>query len=111
MGFRLDKSGNRDKVQPPDTVVTALGVEFDTKSWTWKYKEDKLARVLYTLEEIQREDSVDFGTIQSITGKLIDVRFLVSGGKYNMLFFLQAVQKGLNKSDRLKISQHLKDQA
>ena len=111
VGFRLDNSGNRDKVQPPDTVCTALGVEFDTKSWTWKYKEDKLARILSTLDEIQRRESVEFGTLQSITGKLIDVRFLVRGGKFNILFFLQAVQQGLSRSDKLKIGRELKDQA
>jgi hypothetical protein len=38
-GFKLDSSGNQDKVQPLDTVVTALGVVFDTVSWTWEAEE------------------------------------------------------------------------
>ena len=111
VGFKLDSSGNRDKVQPPDTVCTALGVEFDTVSWTWRYKEDKMARILNTLSDLQKEDEVEFGTLQSITGKLIDVKFLVRGGKFNILFFLQATKQDLGKHDKVKISQELKDQA
>ena len=111
VGFRLDSSGSRDKVQPPDTVCTALGVEFDTKTWTWRYKQDKLARILNTLSEIQKGERVEFGTLQSITGKIIDVKFLVRGGRFNILFFLQAVQQNMNKSDRVRISEELKEQA
>ena len=111
VGFRLDSSGNRDKVQPPDTVCTALGVEFNTRTWTWRYKEDKLARILNTLSEMQKGEEVEFSTLQSITGKLIDVKFLVPGGKFNILFFLQAVQQDLSKHDMVKMSKELKDQA
>ena len=52
VGIKLDKSGNRDKVQPPDTVCVALGVEFDMVAWTWRYKKDKLSRILHTLHNI-----------------------------------------------------------
>ena len=111
VGFRLDSSGNRDKVQPPNTVCTALGVEFNTETWTWRYKEDKLARILDTLSEIQNKEAVEFGTLQSITGKIMDVKFLVQGGKYNILFFLQSIQQDLGKHDKVKVSKELKDQA
>ena len=111
VGFRLDGSGNRDKVQPPDTTCTALGVEFNTTSWTWRYKDDKMARILSTLSEVMEKKEVEFGTLQSITGKLIDVKFLVRGGKFNVLFFLQATQQDLDKHDMVEISQELRDQA
>ena len=35
VGIKLDNSGNREKLQPPDTKVIALGVEFDTVMWVW----------------------------------------------------------------------------
>ena len=47
----------------------------------------------YTLGDMQRDREMEFGTLQSIVGKLVDVRFLVPGGKFNMLFFLQSVQE------------------
>ena len=53
-GIVLDSSGNTDKVQPPGTTVTALGVEFDTVAWTWRYKQDKLARILDQLFDIEQ---------------------------------------------------------
>ena len=111
VGFRLDESGNRDKLQPPDTVCTALGVEFDTKSWTWRFKEDKMSRILCSLGEITSSDSVEFRALQSLTGKLMDVKFLVPGGRFNLLFFLQGIQLDLGKGDMVVISEDLKEQA
>ena len=111
VGFKLDTSGNRDKVQPPDTVVTALGVEFDTVTFTWRYKADKLARILHTLHAIVSEEEMEYEMLQSIAGKLIDVRFLVRGGRYNLLFFLQAANQDLKKFQVVKPSWHLREQA
>jgi len=54
---------------------------------------------------------MEFGALQSITGKLIDVKFLVPGGRFNILFFLQATQLGLDKGDAVKLSPDLKKQA
>ena len=110
-GFKLDKSGNRDKVQPPDTKCTALGVEFDTVSWTWKYKADKLARILHTLAGLARGEALQYSELQSIAGKLIDVRFLVRGGRYNMVYFLMSVNQELPKARMVKPIIELQEQA
>ena len=40
VGFRVDSKGDTDKVQPPSTVCTALGVMFDTVAWTWNLKDN-----------------------------------------------------------------------
>ena len=111
VGFRLDKSGNRDKVQPPDTKCTALGVEIDTMAWTWRYKADKLARILHTLAGMARGEELQYSELQSIVGKLIDVLFLVRGGRYNMLYFLLAVNKEVPKAQMVKPTTELREQA
>ena len=43
VGFKPDVSANKEKNQAPDradTTVIALGVFYDTESWTWKYNDD-----------------------------------------------------------------------
>ena len=111
VGFKLDGSGNRDKVQPPGTKCTALGVEFDTVEWTWRYKADKLARILHALDKLVKGELVMYGEMQTIVGKMIDIRFLVRGGKYNMLFFLQAINQDLPKERVVKPTRELREQA
>ena len=111
VGIVLDSSGNTDKVQPPGTRVTALGVEFDTEAWTWRYKADKLARLLHQLYDIEQGKEQEFAQIQSVAGKLIDVRFLVRGARYNVLFFLQAASQGLKPFQQVKPSSDLRKQA
>ena len=111
VGFRLDASGNRDKVQPPDTSVTALGVEICTTTFTWRYKSDKLARILNTLNGMVEGEEMEFASLQSIVGKLIDVRFLVRGGKFHLLFFLRAANQDLKSFEKVQISDQLREQA
>ena len=91
IGIRLDDSGNKEKAQEPGTVVTGLGVVFDTVSWTWGFHVDKIARILRVLQEVAEAVRVPHRDMESITGKLCDVRFLVPGGRYNMLYFMLAV--------------------
>ena len=72
VGVRIDSSGNVDKVQAPATRVTALGVEFDTVAWTWRFKAAKLARIMRHLQSIVMGEDQEFRAMQSITGKLFD---------------------------------------
>ena len=68
VGFRLDYSGNRNKVQPPDNFFTALGVEICTNTFTWSYKADKLALILNTMNEMVEREEMEFTSLQSVMG-------------------------------------------
>ena len=111
VGIKLDKSGNREKVQPPDTTVIALGVMFDTVKWEWRIKPERLAHIFNVLEKIEQGCDHEFHDMQSIVGKLIDIRVLVRGGKFNLLFFLLVICLDLRPFDLVKPSQHLREQA
>ena len=111
VGFKIDQSGNTDKVQPPGCKVVALGVAFDTASWTWGFKPEKLARILHGLAALKDNDEIGFDTIQSITGKLVDVRLLVPGGKFNLHYFLSATASEKEKGDMLRVTPELRGQA
>jgi hypothetical protein len=111
VGVRLDKSGNREKCQAPDTQFVGLGVCFNTESWTWWIESKKLARILNILDRIRRSEEMSVSEIQSITGKLVDVRDLIPGGRYNLLYFLLEAhkeQKGARvvPDDRLRSQAH-----
>ena len=111
VGFKLDKSGNTEKVQPPGTVCTALGVVFDTEAWTWSLKADKLARMNHTLHRIVQGDELEYREVQSIIGKLIDIKSLVQGGKYNLQYFLRLASLDVGKSHLVRASPELQRQA
>ena len=71
IGVKLDKSGNRTKCQPPDTTVVALGVLFDTKSWTWKMDTEKDTRLLHKINDTLKSSEIDIKQRERIVGKIL----------------------------------------
>jgi hypothetical protein len=111
VGIRLDQSRSKEKQQEPGTSVVALGVRFDTQSWTWGLKPEKMARILISLDEIRRVDRISLKEIESITGKLTNVKTLVAGGKYNMLHFLLATHKSeADSMNMIRVPEMLREQ-
>ena len=112
LGIMLDDSGNQEKQQEPSNTVVALGVHFDSSTWTWGFKPDKLAAILNSLKEVSVSATIDAKSIESLTVKLIDIRTLVPGGKFNLLYFLRTVHKqGRLPGNFLAVCPELKEQA
>jgi hypothetical protein len=111
VGIQLDDSGNSEKQQEPSCTVVALGVCFNTSTWTWGFKPDRLAIVLNSLNVVRSSDYIEERVIQSLTGKLVDVRSLVPGGRYNLLYFLRAVHKQERTAGGVEVGEKLKEQA
>lgn len=117
VGVRMESPGvNRDKCQEPDTTVLALGVCFCTTTWTWWVREDKLGRILHLLRKIiEAEEDLLGEEMLSLNGRVQDLRFLVRGGRYNVVHFLRAVWPGtlgqIGKKDLVKPSDRLREQA
>lgn len=111
-GIKIDSSGSRDKCQAPDTTFIGLGVCFDTVRWVWWLKEDKLLTILHALLSIQRSTTTSLKELQSVTGKLVDIRDLVPGGRYNLLYFHCQVAEAVKGDKQLaNITEGLKAQA
>ena len=111
-GIRLDASGNVEKCQSPATTFVGLGVCFDTVRWVWWLKQDKLARILIALNDIRSGVPTLTRDMATITGKLVDIRDLVPGGRYNLLYFLRATHdEGRNKFEVYTPSNYLRQQA
>ena len=54
-GVRPDLTSNREKNQPPMTMVTSMGVRFNTDSWTWLYGRGTDHDTTYTSEVRKRQ--------------------------------------------------------
>ena len=73
--------------------MLALGVCFDTVDWRWWVREDKLAKILSLLQKVTNGEKMTKDSIQSINGRIIDLSFLVRGGRYNMVHLLRAAMQ------------------
>ena len=94
VGIRLDSSGNKEKAQPPDKRVVALGIEYDTDTWTLSYNKDKSARLLQTIGELSLNlhhlptDSKETKARQSLAGKLLHMASITPGASTHLSHIL-----------------------
>ena len=111
VGVRLASREDPDKSFGPATEGLVLGVWYDSKSWTWNIREDKLARIIEHLGiVIRRDQEVTVGHMLSLAGKLVDVRFLVPGGKFQIGHIIAAANSGMDKAEVLSITGMCADQ-
>ena len=88
VGFKPDVSANKEKNQAPDradTTVIALGVFYDTESWTWKYNDDKLAIILNALADLEGGKCLTLEQLRSLSGKLNSIIFMLEGAARHVL--------------------------
>ena len=104
---RLDK----DKSFAPCQAGLVLGVWYDTRDFTWSIRDDKLFFLLHDLKEAIDGDFVTLGKMLSISGKIINIRMLVSGGKFKLGYILMAANNApsKDKSWEMKLSANCKE--
>ena len=59
-----------------------FGVMYNTVSFTWWLREDKIAQIVQMLLKLEELDIHKLGFVKSIVGKLIHYRTMVPNGKY-----------------------------
>ena len=84
VGVKLAPRDDHDKTFGPCRKGVVFGVEYDTDEWTWALRPDKLARILATVGEAIGSDYLEAKQVQSLAGKLINVRPLIPAGKFNI---------------------------
>ena len=111
VGVRLASREDPDKSFAPRTEGLVLGVWYDTLDWSWSIREDKLTRIIHHLAMIiKRDEDITVGHMLSLAGKLVDVRFLVPGGKFQLGHIIAAANSGMSKAQVLDISTMCADQ-
>ena len=81
---RLDESGNKAKCQPPDTTVVALGVHFDTQTWTWRMNNKKEIRLLHKIKGVLEGIEPDIKQNERIVGQIYDMSLLLEFSKHRL---------------------------
>jgi hypothetical protein len=84
LGVELAPRDDPDKSFAPCTAGVVFGVHYDTETWTWAVPPDKLARTCTMVQDAIDNEWMDPKDIRSLVGKLIHVKPLVPGGRFNM---------------------------
>ena len=75
---------DKSKVQSPATTVLALGMEFDTVSWTVRCPELKVGRILHLVRKGLVDGVLSAAELASLSGMLVDKVFLLKGARFNI---------------------------
>jgi hypothetical protein len=59
-----------------------FGVMYNTKTFTWWLRDDKLAGIIHMLLMLEEKNTHKLGFVKSLVGKLIHYRLMVPNGKY-----------------------------
>ena len=84
LGVELAEETDPDKAFAPCQEGRVFGLEYDTQSFTWWFWEDKLARIVDTLNRVIEQPDHTLRFMKSLAGKIMDVRLMVPYGKFNV---------------------------
>ena len=84
LGVKLAPREHHDKTFGPCRKGVVFGVEYDTAEWTWALRPEKLERIVAGIREALGSDKLEAKKVQSLAGKLINVRALIPAGKFNV---------------------------
>ena len=112
VGVSLADRKDKDKSFAPCHAGLVLGVWYDTKDFTWSLRSDKLNFLLHDLKEAIDNELVTLGKMLSISGKIINVRMLVPGGKFRLGYILMAASNAPTKDKtwEMKLSANCREQ-
>ena len=82
IGVELASEDDPDKAFSPTTEGVVLGVCYDTVEWVWYLREDKLSIILNMVENAIEDEEMTQRSVKSLSGKLIDIRYLVPSSKF-----------------------------
>ena len=112
VGVSLADREDKDKSFAPCQAGLVLGVWYDTKDFTWSLRSDKLNVLLHNLKDAIDAELVTLEKMMSISGKIINVRLLVPGGKFRLGYILMAAHNGptKDKSWEMRLSANCREQ-
>jgi hypothetical protein len=110
LGVKLAPREDLVKSFGPSTHGIVLGIEYDTVSWTWGVPEEKLARLLHSIEEAIAATHLKQQQIWSLVGKILNIKPLIPGAKFNIDHLIRANNVSKKGSDLIAISGSMKDQ-
>ena len=110
LGVELASRDDPEKSFGPCTQGVVLGILYDTANWIWAYPTEKFVRLLHDLQLALDSVETRQDFLQRICGKILHVAPLVPGGKFNLVFIIQAASVSTDPSYLVPISSDLKRQ-
>ena len=111
VGVRLASEDDPDKMLRPNMHATVLGVSYETDTWHWYIREDKMARIIHLLKEVVECEKMENGRLLSIVGKIVDVATLVPQGRLNLGFLIKEGDSQIQKAMMMVPSPEARRQA
>ena len=90
LGIKLAPRDDPEKSFGPSTSGTVLGIHYDSVSWTWSIKGEKLLRLLHALTDVRNAASVRQDSLWSINGKIQHIKPLIPTGRFNIDHLVRA---------------------
>ena len=100
LGVKLAPPGDPDKAFGPSTEGIVLGVCYDTVSFTWYLREDKMSIILNMINNAIEDEEMTQRTVKKLCGKLIDIRVLVPSSKYYLANLIIDANQDNDQLDR-----------
>ena len=91
VGVRLALRDDPDKSFGPCHKGTVFGVEYDTENWTWAIPDEKMAKIACQIQILLEATEARQDEIQSIVGRIVNVRALVLGGRFHVNYLMELV--------------------
>ena len=105
VGIRLPPvDQDKDKLQAPSTIVTALGMEYDTDLWMVRCPELKLGIILHTIRGLLASRTTTAGELASLAGKLVDKSAILEGARFNSGSILSQVDSDAPEELEVKLT-------
>ena len=110
IGVSLASTDDKDKAFPPSTRGLVLGILFCTVDWIWWLPEDKLIRIICSINALEKEHETDLRTVWSVVGKILYVKELVAPGKYHISDLLRMYISSKDPNARVKVTDPAREQ-
>ncbi len=110
VGVQLAPRDDPDKSFSSSTTGVVFGVRYDTVAWTWGIPEEKMGKFGDQVRRILAEAEVRQDEIQSVVGRIINVKALVSGGRFNMDHLMRLQNLSERGGDLIQLNDQFKRQ-
>ena len=114
LGAILEKCGieeSKNKASPPNTIMTFIGVLFNTEKMTIEVTPERLIEIQLLLQNWLGKNTASLKEIQSILGKLNFIAACVRPGRIfisRLLQWLKVLNKGQNPCEQVHIPEYVK---
>ena len=104
LGIHLAPRVDKEKSFGPSTSGVVLGIEYNTVTWKWGIPEDKLTRLLQSIDDMMAMNVIEQGSIWSIVGKILNIIPLIPGAKFHIDHLIRANNVSTERSHMVDIA-------